>query len=71
MTTYFMFGTYTAQPRAGHLEMAIGVTHLQKADTNSLINLLGMPFIAKTGSYPIGHRWSSDAGSAQDPDAES
>lgn len=53
-----LFGTYTAQPRAGHLDMTIGVTHLQKANTTGLISLLGMPFVATTGSYPIGHRWT-------------
>ena len=55
------FGTYKAQPRAGHLEMRIGVDHLQKADPSGVIGLLGMPFVAKPGGYPLGHRWSHGA----------
>lgn len=62
------FGTYRAQPRAGHLEMRIGVHHLQKAEPSGVIGLIGMPFVAKPGGYPIGHRWSSGTEQAPDPD---
>ena len=55
-----IFGTYKAQPQAGHLDMEIGVAHLQKADARGLVDLLGMPFVSKPGSYPIGSRWSGD-----------
>jgi sterol desaturase/sphingolipid hydroxylase (fatty acid hydroxylase superfamily) len=53
------FGTYTAQPRAGHLGMKIGVEHLQKPEASGLVSLIGMPFTAPTGGYAIGERWSS------------
>jgi sterol desaturase/sphingolipid hydroxylase (fatty acid hydroxylase superfamily) len=53
-----LFGTYRAQPRAGHLEMKIGVDHLQRDVPTGLLGLLGMPFVANPGGYPIGHRWS-------------
>jgi hypothetical protein len=55
-----LFGTYTAQPQAGHLGMRIGVQHLQEDSPRGLLSLLGMPFVDKTGSYPIGRRWSRD-----------
>jgi sterol desaturase/sphingolipid hydroxylase (fatty acid hydroxylase superfamily) len=41
------FGTYRAQPRAGHLEMTIGLQDLQQADPGGLLRLLIMPFKKK------------------------
>jgi len=38
------FGTYRAQPRAGHLEMTIGLEDLQRSDPGGLLRLLTMPF---------------------------
>ena len=61
-----LFGTYKAQPEAGHLEMKIGVSHLQQTDPAGLISLLGMPFVAKSGAYPIGHRWSGGSEKARE-----
>jgi sterol desaturase/sphingolipid hydroxylase (fatty acid hydroxylase superfamily) len=55
------FGTYKAQPRAGHLDMRIGVDHLQAPEARGLLGLLRMPFVAAPGGYPIGRRWSRDA----------
>jgi sterol desaturase/sphingolipid hydroxylase (fatty acid hydroxylase superfamily) len=52
-----LFGTYEAQPKAGHRGMRIGVEHLQKTDPRGLSGLLAMPFVAQAGRYPIGHRW--------------
>ncbi len=59
------FGTYKAQPQAGHLDMEIGVAHLQKTDARGLISLLGLPFVGEPGGYPIGRRWSGDPDSDQ------
>ena len=39
-----VFGTYRAQPRAGHLEMTIGVQRLLQPDPGGLLRLLTMPF---------------------------
>ena len=38
------FGTYRAQPRAGHIEMTIGLENLQRSDPGGLLRLLTMPF---------------------------
>ena len=38
------FGTYRAQPRAGHREMTIGLENLQRSDPGDLLRLLTMPF---------------------------
>jgi sterol desaturase/sphingolipid hydroxylase (fatty acid hydroxylase superfamily) len=65
------FGTYKAQPRAGHLEMKIGLEHLPRNGPTGLVGLLGMPFIGRPGGYPIGHRWSrGDEQSAELADPE-
>ena len=49
-----LLGTYHAQPRAGHEEMAIGTEQLQGARNQSLGWLLRLPAMASTGPYPIG-----------------
>jgi sterol desaturase/sphingolipid hydroxylase (fatty acid hydroxylase superfamily) len=51
-----LFGTYRAQPRAGHDGMTIGVDHLRQAEPFGLMRLLAMPFVAETGAYPSGRR---------------
>ena len=38
-----LFGTYTDQPQAGHLNMTIGLAEYQKLDDTTLNNLLLMP----------------------------
>ena len=52
-----LFGTYRAQPRAGHEEMKIGVEHLQEPRAKGLIGLLALPFAARPGRYPVGKRY--------------
>jgi sterol desaturase/sphingolipid hydroxylase (fatty acid hydroxylase superfamily) len=53
----YLLGTYRAQPAAGHEEMQIGLTHIRderKADR--LPGMLSLPFVGRTGEYPIGGR---------------
>jgi len=47
------FGTYRAQPEKGHLEMSIGLEHLQQAPTHKLGFMLRLPFRDQLGQYPI------------------
>ncbi len=51
-----LFGTYRAQPRAGHEEMKIGVEHLRQPEPITLLGLLALPFSSVPGSYTIGGR---------------
>jgi len=51
-----LFGTYTDQPRAGHVEMTLGVEHMQRSDPGNLLRLLAMPFVSATGDYSIQRR---------------
>ena len=51
-----LFGTYKAQPRAGHERMRIGVEHLRQDRPRSLLGLLTLPFDGRTGRYPVGAR---------------
>ncbi len=48
-----LFGTYKGQPAAGHLEMAIGLSHFRDAKELSLIRMLLLPFTGQTGKYPM------------------
>jgi sterol desaturase/sphingolipid hydroxylase (fatty acid hydroxylase superfamily) len=50
-----LFGTYRAQPQAGHLGMRIGLTQFGHARL-ALWPLLLLPFTGRTGDYPIGQR---------------
>lgn len=58
-----LFGTYRAQPRAGHLGMNIGIHHYR--DIRSVSRLPGMlllPFRGKITSYAINRReWGADS----------
>jgi sterol desaturase/sphingolipid hydroxylase (fatty acid hydroxylase superfamily) len=49
-----LFGTYRAQPGAGHLDMTIGVSHLREAKWKNLFWMLALPFIRRGGAYPLG-----------------
>ena len=49
-----LFGTYKAQPAAGHLEMTIGLSQFRDPKQLNLLRLLLLPFIGKTGKYPMG-----------------
>jgi len=48
-----LFGTYRAQPAAGHIEMVLGLSQFRDPKRLSLPWLLALPFIGKTGSYPM------------------
>jgi len=48
-----LFGTYRAQPQAGHDKMLIGLEHLQDAPTHRLSFMLRLPFGSHIGQYPI------------------
>ena len=49
-----LFGTYKDQPAAGHQEMTIGLSHFRDPKGLTLPQLLLLPFIGKTGKYPMG-----------------
>ena len=49
-----LFGTYRDQPAAGHLEMTIGLSQFRDPKGLTLPRLLLLPFIGKTGKYPMG-----------------
>ncbi len=51
-----LFGTYRAQPTEGHKAMTIGLRQFRNASRLTLPWLLALPFIGKTGNYPIGRR---------------
>jgi sterol desaturase/sphingolipid hydroxylase (fatty acid hydroxylase superfamily) len=49
-----LFGTYKDQPAAGHLGMTIGLSQFRDPKRLNLPRLLLLPFIGKTGKYPMG-----------------
>jgi sterol desaturase/sphingolipid hydroxylase (fatty acid hydroxylase superfamily) len=49
-----LFGTYRAQPQAGHDLMTIGVTPYASSPPLGFFNALALPLVGRTGSYP-GH----------------
>jgi sterol desaturase/sphingolipid hydroxylase (fatty acid hydroxylase superfamily) len=49
-----LFGTYKAQPAAGHLEMTIGLSQFRDPKRLNLLGLLLLPFTGKTNKYPMG-----------------
>lgn len=55
-----LFGTYIAQPRAGHIEMEIGIhTCRDPKQTSWLSGMLALPFKGKVEGYAINRReWS-------------
>lgn len=56
-----LFGTYRAQPRAGHEGMTIGIRSFRDTGHCSwLWGLLAMPFIGKISEYAINRRQWSD-----------
>jgi len=48
-----LFGTYTAQPEKGHIDMTIGLNQFQSAPTEQLIWMLRLPFDGQIGQYPM------------------
>jgi len=49
-----LFGTYTAQPAAGHDDMTIGLEQYQEQRRQTLPWMLVQPFIGPAGRYPVG-----------------
>ena len=56
-----LFGTYRAQPRAGHGAMAIGVDAFRSRADLRLDQLLVQPFQNTPGQYPINRREAAEA----------
>ena len=58
-----LFGTYRDQPRAGHIDMTIGIHNYTEPKQCSWISgMLAMPFIGKVTDYAINRRqWSNDS----------
>jgi sterol desaturase/sphingolipid hydroxylase (fatty acid hydroxylase superfamily) len=48
-----LFGTYRAQPAAGHKDMVLGLSQFRDPEQLSLPKLIILPFTGKTGSYPM------------------
>jgi sterol desaturase/sphingolipid hydroxylase (fatty acid hydroxylase superfamily) len=58
-----IFGTYRAQPAAGHTKMVIGIDTFRDPDHCVKISgLLFMPFTGKITDYAINRRWDSQNG---------
>jgi sterol desaturase/sphingolipid hydroxylase (fatty acid hydroxylase superfamily) len=53
----FLFGTYRAQPSAGHRGMTIGLSQYRDEWVDRLKWMLVLPFIGTPGEYPINRRW--------------
>ena len=51
-----LFGTYRAQPVAGHEEMTIGLSQFRDASKLTLWRLLVLPFTGDPGRYAINRR---------------
>jgi sterol desaturase/sphingolipid hydroxylase (fatty acid hydroxylase superfamily) len=51
-----LFGTYKAQPAAGHEEMTIGIEQFRDPRELRLDRMLAQPFRGDPGRYPLGHR---------------
>jgi len=55
-----LFGTYRAQPAAGHTDMVIGIdTFRDPVHCVTLHGILFMPFIGKVTDYAINRRWDT------------
>jgi len=48
-----LFGTFREQPACGHIDMTIGLEHLQATPTHKLGFMLRLPFDGDIGQYPI------------------
>src|SRR6185295_15817502 len=51
-----LFGTYRAQPQAGHQAMTIGIEQFRHPDELRLDRMLLQPFRDDDRSYPLGRR---------------
>lgn len=48
-----IFGTYKAQPEAGHEGMTVGLSQFRNRKQLTLLRLLLLPFTEKPGNYPL------------------
>jgi len=55
-----LFGTYRAQPAAGHEGMTIGLEQFREPAKLTLAHILLLPFRGNTGTYPLGRRASDE-----------
>lgn len=55
-----LFGTYRAQPQQGHEDMTIGLTQFRDPKRLTLPWMLALPFVGKTGEYPINRRGGAE-----------
>jgi len=53
-----LFGTYRAQPAAGHKAMTIGLSQFREPEKLTLPKLLLLPFTGESGYYSINHTGS-------------
>jgi sterol desaturase/sphingolipid hydroxylase (fatty acid hydroxylase superfamily) len=51
-----LFGTYRAQPAAGHEAMTIGIDQFRDSRELGLDRMVLQPFRGEAGRYPLGHR---------------
>jgi len=56
----YLFGTYRAQPAAGHEGMTIGLSQFRDDRVASLPWMLALPFVGEPGDYPLNR--SDDGG---------
>jgi sterol desaturase/sphingolipid hydroxylase (fatty acid hydroxylase superfamily) len=49
----YLFGTYRAQPEAGHEAMTIGLNQFRDERVEHLPAMLALPFVGDTGDYPV------------------
>lgn len=54
-----LFGTYRAQPAAGHEGMTIGLAQFRDPNRLGLLWMLALPFTGKPGNYSI-NRWGKE-----------
>jgi hypothetical protein len=52
----WLFGTYRAQPAAGHARMTIGIDLFRQARDLRLDRMLIQPLVGASGRYPIHRR---------------
>ncbi|MEJ2084829.1 MAG: sterol desaturase family protein [Acidobacteriota bacterium] len=55
-----LFGTYRAQPRAGHEAMRLGVEDLLQPQARGLVNLLMLPFVRASDRTALSARGASE-----------
>ncbi|MBI1913676.1 MAG: sterol desaturase family protein [Planctomycetes bacterium] len=52
----YFFGTYRAQPAAGHEDMTIGLEQFRDERVERLDQMLLLPFLGQVGDYPVNRR---------------